>query len=355
LKDKIKIAIDAMGGDYAPGLVVEGTYLAAKELSINTILVGDKVKIEKELSKYQIIPNIEIHHASEVVDMNEAPTTCLRKKKDSSIKVAVELVKKKEADAYISAGNTGAAMAAGLMILGPLPGVDRPAIAQVLPSVKGSTVLLDVGANVDCKVEYLVQFAIMGSIYAKLLLKIDNPSVGLLSVGTEDIKGNERSKKALTHLRKLKYLNFVGNVEGRDIFNGSVDVVACDGFVGNIALKVSEGLAELLHDMLKQYIKSNFLSIIGYLLAKSSFKKLKKRINYEEYGGAPLLGINGTGIICHGSSSAKAIKNAIKIAYDICQERLNEKIIHEMKALQFDLEFDKNIKKSEKPSEGEPR
>jgi len=334
----MKIAVDAMGGDYAPFAIVEGAYLAAKEYSINIVLVGKKELISKELSKFPATNKIEIHHASEVVDMNEPPTTCLRKKKDSSIRVAVELVKKGDAQAYISAGNTGAAMAAGLMILKPLKGVDRPAIAQMLPTLKGSTVLLDVGANVDCKVEYLVQFAIMGSICAKKLLNIDNPTVGLLSVGTEDIKGNERSKKALAHLKEIEYINFLGNVEGRDIYNGRVDVVACDGFVGNVALKLSEGLAEMLHEMLKMYMKSSPLNMLGYFLSRSAFKKFKKRINYEEYGGAPLLGVNGTGIICHGASSAKAIKNAIRVASDICKKNLNESIVKEIESLQIDVE-----------------
>jgi len=339
----MRIAVDAMGGDFAPASIIEGSYLAAKEYSINTILVGDKELISKELSKYPETNTISIHHSSEVVDMDEPPTVCLRKKKDSSIKVAVELVKNGEADAYISAGNTGASMAAGLMILKPLPGVDRPAIAQMLPTLKGSTVLLDVGANVDCKVEYLVQFAIMGSIYAKKVMKIQNPTVGLLSVGTEDTKGNERSKKALAHLRKIEYINFVGNVEGRDIYNSTVDVVACDGFVGNVALKLSEGLAEMLHEMMKLYLKSNILTVLGYLLARSAFKKFKKRIDYAEYGGAPLLGVNGTGIICHGSSSSKAIKNAILIASDICKQNLNQSIIEELKSLQLDVgEYKKN-------------
>ncbi|MBU1627371.1 phosphate acyltransferase PlsX [bacterium] len=343
----MKIAIDAMGGDYAPSAIVEGAYLASRDYSIKSILVGDKDRIAKELAKYQETNNIEIHHASEIVDMKDPPTTCLRKKKDSSIKVAVELVKEGKARAYISAGNTGAAMAAGLMILKPLKGLDRPAIAQILPTLKGSTVLLDVGANVDCKVEYLVQFAIMGSIYAKKLLNIKNPTVGLLSVGTEDIKGNERSKKALAHLRKMEYINFVGNVEGRDIYNGSVDVVACDGFVGNVALKLSEGLAEMIHDMLKMYLNSNIFTKIGYLLSKSAYIKLKKKINYEEYGGAPLLGVNGNGIICHGASSAKAIKNAISLASNICEQNLNNNIIDELESLNIEV-GDENKSKDEK-------
>ena len=311
----MKIALDAMGGDYAPAVTVEGALEAVSEIQgLSVVLVGDEVELANELrGKNYPVSSIHIKHASQVVDMGEAPLTALRRKKDSSIKVAIELVKSGEADAMVSAGNSGVVMATALFLLGKLPGVERPAIAAVMPTLKGCFILIDAGANVDCRATHLLQFAIMGEAYAKSIFNIGSPKIGLLGIGKEDAKGNELTKEAFK-LIKDSGLNFIGNIEGKDIFLGDADVVVSDGFVGNIALKISEGLAEAMTKMLKREISEKSTGRIGYLFLKNALKSFKKKTDYSEYGGAPLLGISKPCIISHGRSTAKAIKNALKLA-----------------------------------------
>lgn len=316
----MKIAVDAMGGDFAPQEIVQGALLAVQEYQVQVILVGDEGKVLAEL-KNKSHDNIHIVHASEVINMGEHPASAVRKKKDSSIIKANRLVKEGEAKAVVSAGSTGAAMAASLMVLGRIKGIHRPAIASILPNVHGGTVLLDVGANVDCKPQYLLQFAIMGNLYANKILGIKKPRVGLLNIGEEETKGNELTLSSFQLLKQAD-INFTGNAEGRDIFNGNVDVVVCDGFIGNIVLKSAEGLALTLKKMIKEEISNSLLAKLGIAMTLPSLKKIKQRTDYAEYGGAPLLGINGVSIICHGSSKARAVKNAIRVAMDSVNNRL---------------------------------
>ncbi len=312
----MKIAIDAMGGDDAPAAIVEGAIIATREYGIEPILVGDETAIHKELSKHNVMGlPITVVHASQRVEMYESASSMIRKKRDSSIWVATRLVKEGAAVAVVSAGNTGASMAAGLFNLGPLSCVERPAIPTPLPTLAGTAILIDVGANVDCKPTHLFQFAIMGQIYAQEIFGIRDPRVGLLSIGEEDSKGNELTKEVFKRLKRSK-LNFIGNVEGRDVYSGDVDVIVCDGFTGNVALKISEGLSEAIIQFLKKEILVSPLGKLGYMLLKPSFARFKKKVDYAEYGGAPLLGLNGTSIICHGHSSPDAIKNAIHVAQE---------------------------------------
>ncbi len=311
----MRIALDAMGGDYAPATTVEGTLEALNEdKHLSVILVGDEIEINSELKKRNYSDQrISIKHASQTVKMDESPLTALRRKKDSSVRVAIDLVKSNEADAMVSAGNSGVMMATALYVLGKLQGVERPAIATIMPGLKHHFVLLDAGANVDCKPIHLYQFAIMGEAYARFIFDLETPKIGLLSIGEEDAKGNELTKEAFK-LIKNSHVNFIGNIEGQDIFSGDADVIVCDGFVGNIALKVSEGLAETIAKMLKREIVEKASGKIGALFFKDAFKNFKKRTDYSEYGGAPLLGISKPCIISHGRSTSKAIKNAIKVA-----------------------------------------
>ncbi len=325
----MKIAVDAMGGDKAPSVVVEGSVEAASQ-GVPIILVGDtdKIKAELALRKVAGLP-IEIQHASQVVEMCESPAKAIRRKKDSSIKVCFDMVKRGEASAVVSAGNSGAAMAAGMLVLRKLKGVDRPAIAVSVPTMKEPAVVLDVGGNVDCKPLHLVQFAMMGDVYAKYVLKEDKPRIGLLSNGAEEGKGNELTR-ATNELLKKTSLNYIGYVEGKDIYSGNIDVVVTDGFVGNVVLKLSEGLVDAVVTMLKEEIQASLPAKFGYLLARGAFRKLKKKIDYDEYGGAPLLGIDGTCMISHGSSSSKAIKNAILKASEFVKEGVNQHLTDEL-------------------------
>jgi glycerol-3-phosphate acyltransferase PlsX len=321
----MKIAIDAMGGDNAPHAVIAGAVQAAREYGVGIILVGIEQIIQAELNKHSqasTLP-IEIRNATEVVDMLDSPATVFRRKKDSSIRVANELVKSGEAVAVISAGHTGAAMATSLFVLGKLEGIERPAIATFMPTIKGTSIILDVGANVDCKPNHLLQFAIMGEVYAKHLLKQPNPCVGLLSIGEEATKGNELTKEAFKLLTETS-LNFIGNVEGRDVMSGKADVVVCDGFIGNVVLKVSESVAEAIGLFLRQDIEKSLIRKLGYLLMRPAFRSLKQRVDYAEYGGAPLVGINGISIISHGRSSDRAIKNAIRVAAELVKSDVNK-------------------------------
>jgi glycerol-3-phosphate acyltransferase PlsX len=316
----MKIAVDAMGGDNAPHAIVAGAVQAAKEYGVGIILVGIEQSIQAELKKHphtQSLP-IEIRNATEVVDMLDSPVTVFRRKKDSSIRVANELVKSGEALAVISAGHSGAAMATSLFVLGSLEGVERPAIATFMPTMKGTSIILDVGANVDCKPNHLLQFAIMGEVYAKYVLKNPNPRVGLLSIGEEATKGNELTKEAFKLLTETS-LNFIGNVEGRDVMSGNADVVVCDGFIGNVVLKLSEAVAEAIGLMIRENIGDNLIKKLGYFMMRPVFRALKRRVDYAEYGGMPLIGINGISIISHGRSSAQAIKNAIRVAAELAK------------------------------------
>ncbi len=318
-----------MGGDRAPGAVVEGALEAARELGQEVILVGDSEVIGRELNRLK--GELPIQHASQVVAMAESPSEALRRKRHSSIRVAFELVKRGEADGVVSAGNSGATLALGMVILGRLEGVDRPALASLLPSLEGRTLLIDVGANVDCRARNLFQFALMGSVFVQEVLGVLRPRVGLLSIGEEDSKGNDLVKRALELLRASS-LNFVGNVEGRDVFCGGADVVVCDGFVGNICLKLSEGLAEAISRMLRTEFEGSLSSMLGYLLARGAFGRFKKTVDYSEYGGAPLLGINGIAIVSHGKSTPKAIKNAVKMAADFVQRDVNRHLTEGLRA-----------------------
>ncbi len=330
----IKIAVDAMGGDSAPHTEVLGVIQAVQEYPVGAILVGDESRLRDELRRHKAshLP-IEVVHATEVIKMDEAVSTAVRKKKDSSIRVAAKLVRDGKADGVVSAGNTGACMAVTKLVIGALSTVDRPALAAVMPTARNRpVVLLDVGANVDCKPTHLTHFAIMGEIFSRSILGNPRPRVGLLSIGEEESKGNELTKEVFRVL-KAAPLNFVGNVEGRDLFRGDVDVVVCDGFIGNVALKLSEGLTEMLTSMLRKDLSTYLSSQIGALLSRKAFRTFKTRVDYSEYGGAPLLGVRGIVIICHGSSPAKAIKNAIRVAHECCAGRVNQKIEDEIKAL----------------------
>lgn len=329
----MRIALDAMGGDFAPAVTVEGAVETVNESEdIEIALVGDEPSIKRELSGKRYPPTrLQIRHASQVVGMDEPAMAAIRKKKDSSIKRAIELVKNREADAVVSAGHSGVAMAMALFMLGASEGVHRPAIATLMPTIRGPFVLIDAGANVDCDPENLLQFALMGNAYCKTMFNNPEPKIALLSIGEEDTKGNLLTKEAFKLLKEAG-IRFIGNIEGKDIFMGHADVVVCDGFIGNIVLKTSEGLAEVILKMLKREIADVTTGRIGYLLMKPALRNFRKKTDYAEYGGAPLLGINGTCIISHGRSSAKAMRNAIKVAAEFSRKKVYEIITEEIKS-----------------------
>lgn len=333
----MRISVDAMGGDFAPKEIVKGALDAASKIQglEKLFLVGDEDLIKNELNKSQLsIPNcIEIVSASEVVDMGEAPASAIRKKKDSSISRAIDLVKEGKADAIFSAGNTGAAVAAATLKLRTLEGVYRPAIATVMPTSEDPFVLLDAGANTDSTPEMLQQFAVMGKIYCKEILGVKSPKIGLLSIGEEEAKGNETTKKCFNLLNNLD-LNFVGNVEARDLFSGKVDVAICDGFVGNVLLKTTEAVAGMISSWLKDLYQKSILRKIGYLLSKGVFKTIKNKVDPSHYGGAPLLGSNGIVIIGHGSSNSMAAYNGIRVASEAISHDLNHLIESELKCIE---------------------
>jgi glycerol-3-phosphate acyltransferase PlsX len=322
----MRIAVDAMGGDYAPGVVVEGAVQSVKKTPYEIILVGDKTRLTGEMKNYRSssLP-LSIYHCSEVIGMDESPAIACRQKKDSSIMVATRLVKEGMADAMVSAGNSGAVLASALMVLGRLPKVDRPAIAALIPTLKGVVALLDVGANVNSTAKGLLQFAVMGNIYMKTIMNKESPRIGLLSTGVEETKGNEVTIEAHRLLRQSG-LNFTGNVEGKDIVKGKADVIVCDGFVGNILLKFSEGIAGEFISLFRDEILKYPFRKIALILLRGAFKDIKKRVDYTEYGGAPLLGVDGCSIICHGGSNAKAISNAIRVAGEFVEKRINQQI-----------------------------
>jgi phosphate acyltransferase len=328
------IAVDAMGGDIAPRPEVEGSILAAREFGIKVLLVGMPGEVKRELARHSVrgLP-IEVVPATEVITMTDSPTQAFRRKKDSSAHVSARLVRQGEADALVSAGNTGALMTVARFVLGTLPSVQRPALAAPFPTSRGGVaVLIDAGANVDSKVGHLLQFAVMGEIYYRAIFGTRRPKVALLSIGEEESKGNELTKEAYNRLKDLP-LNFVGNVEGRDVFSGSVDVIVCDGFIGNVALKISEGVAQHIATILKKALKSTIASQVGYVLSRSAYQEFRRKIDYSEYGGAPLLGVRGIAIIGHGRSNANAIKNAVRVASELTHAQVNERIERELSSL----------------------
>jgi glycerol-3-phosphate acyltransferase PlsX len=325
----MNIAVDAMGGDHAPRVAVLGAIEAAEELGIKVTLVGNMDIIQKELASHPSTGCVSVFHCRETVQMDEAPLRAVRQKKDSSIVVAFDLVKRGEADAVVSAGNSGATLASGVLALGKIEGVERPAIAGIFPVERGYVVLIDVGANVDCRPTHLFQFGAMAHVFAASCLGMKNPSIGLLSIGEEGSKGNELVRLT-RQLFEQSHMNFVGNVEGRDIFAGNVSIIVCDGFVGNVALKLSEGMAEAVTGWLRSELKDSIAGKAALLFGRRSLGKFKKRLNYEEYGGAPLLGINGVGIICHGKSSTSAIKNAVRLAVQYVNNRLIENMVEQL-------------------------
>ncbi|MFH1062737.1 MAG: phosphate acyltransferase PlsX [Candidatus Omnitrophota bacterium] len=324
----MRIAVDAMGGDHAPDVIINGAILAAKEMNIDIILVGPEDIIKSKLAEQKKVPgNISVFNATEIIAMNESPAVSVRRKKDSSINVAVKMVKDKTAEAMVSAGNTGAVVCAASMFLRNLPGVDRPGISVLLPTLKDVVQVIDMGANIDAKPEHLLQYGIMGSVYSNYVLHKQNPTVGLLNIGEEETKGPEFVKETFKLLELNKNINFIGNVEGRDIYVGDCDVIVCDGFLGNVVLKVSEGLADAIKEMLKRKLSTNIFTKLGALLSAPAFRALKRETDYSEYGGAPLLGVDGVCIIAHGGSSANAIKNAIRVAHESLLKNVNQHII----------------------------
>jgi glycerol-3-phosphate acyltransferase PlsX len=329
------IALDAMGSDRAPKPEVEGAIQAARRFGIQVTLVGPEETLRAEFSRHPFSRSlpISIVHASEIITMDDKAVQAVRAKRDSSMRVGLRLVREGKADAFITAGNTGAAMATAKMVLGGLPGVDRPALVAIIPTaLRTVTALLDVGANVDCKPHNLEQFAVMGEIYFRSMFGTARPRVGLLSIGEEEGKGNELTRESFQLLKQLP-LNFIGNVEGRDIYNGKVDVIVADGFVGNVALKTSEGVVNLVRATLKETLAETITRQVGYLLSRSAFSDFKKRLDHTEYGGAPLLGVKGACFSTHGSSNANAIKNAVRVASEFVERRITANIEKELAAL----------------------
>jgi glycerol-3-phosphate acyltransferase PlsX len=323
----IRIALDAMGGDNAPDEIVKGALLAAAEYPAVEILLVGREEVLREKLAGAAVPRIEIVDAREVVDMTDNALAPLRRKRNSSVRVAANLVAGGKANVMVSAGHTGAAMTSAYKVLGTIEGVSRPALATILPSAteNGHVLILDVGANVDSKVSNLREFAVMGHFYAQMILGVESPRVGLLSIGEEEGKGNELTKETFRVLKETG-LNFMGNAEGRDVFNGNADVIVCDGFIGNVVLKASESLGELVGKWLRAEVTRTPGRKVGALILKGAFDDIKKRMDYDEYGGAPLLGVNGGCIICHGRSNAKAIKNAIRVARDFAANQIDAKI-----------------------------
>jgi glycerol-3-phosphate acyltransferase PlsX len=327
----IRIAVDAMGSDNSPRSEVDGAIAAAKAYGVHVVLVGREEAVRPLLrARGGDGLAIEVQHAEQTIGMDEAPATALRRKKDSSIHGAAELVKEGRASGLVSAGNTGAVMAISKVLIGVVPGVDRPSLATVVPTLAGHAVLLDVGANLSCKPHHLVQFALMGNLFCREIVGTPSPRLGLMSVGEEEGKGTDLIKEVHQALKGLD-LNFIGNVEGRDIYSGKADVIVCDGFTGNVALKTSEGLIEAVLTLLREELSKNLQAKVGAFLTRDSFRRLKKRLDYSEYGGAPLLGLREVCIICHGRSSANAIKNAIRVAKEFVENQVNARLEEEIR------------------------
>ncbi len=326
----MKIAVDAMGGDNAPSAVIEGAVLACREFGVDILLVGQEDQIRPALGSLEAesLP-ITVRHATQVVEMDDSPIETLKKKLDSSMRRAIKAVKEGEADAAVSAGNTGALLAISTVILRTIKGVDRAAITALIPNAKGFCVMMDVGANVDCKPQHLLQFGIMGHAFGKTVLKIENPIVGLLNIGSERSKGNKVTKSAFEMLENST-LNFLGNIEGTDVFRGAADVVVCDGFAGNVALKITEAVTEVFTEAFLMEKEGSIRGRLGMFLIQNGLRSLSRRMDYTEYGGAPLLGINGVCIKAHGTSNAKAIKNAIGAARNARRGNLVDRIRDEV-------------------------
>ena len=330
-EDTMKIIVDAMGGDYAPDVVIEGTVAAVQEYCVEVGLVGDESRINSLLKKSGYKGSlISVYPAQEVIQMEESAASSVRKKRNSSIVIGLNLVKEGQGDAFFSAGNTGAVVCAATLGLGLLPGIERPGIAIITPTLKGISLIIDVGANIDPKPVQLLQYGIMADAYSRYILNKPNPTVGILNIGEEETKGTEFVKETHELLEKSS-LNFIGNVEGKDLFSGKSDIVICDGFVGNVALKVTESAVETMQAFLKRHLLSNPLGKLGLILLKTSFSRFKKELDYSEYGGAPLLGVNSVVIIGHGRSNARAIKNAIRVAKEEVERKFNEKILEAIK------------------------
>jgi phosphate acyltransferase len=329
----IRIAVDAMGGDQAPEAIVAGALVAARRLQIGLLLVGVRDAIERELARHPVARSLDlgILEAEERVEMGEPAAAALRRKPSASIRLAAEAVRDKQADALFSAGHTGATVMAAHAAFGRLPGVDRPALATIIPTRRSPAVLLDTGATMECRPQHLVQFAVMGAAYARVALGCVAPRVGLLSVGEEESKGNELTREA-HQLLKSAPVTFVGNVEGRDVYSGEADVIVCDGFTGNITLKISEGLVETVERLLLDELSSTVGTRVGYLLSRKAFRRFRKRVDYSEYGGAPLIGLDGLAVVGHGQSSAKAVRNAIAMTARCVNDRLLDKLAHEVVA-----------------------
>lgn len=327
MKKRIRIIVDALGGDNAPHATVEGAVTACRDFGADVLLVGPEDIIVKELGRYDIEGlAISVKHASEIVAMSDSPVDAFRKKKDSSISVGMRLLAEQQGEAFVSAGNSGAVVTAALFIVKRMPGIDRPAIGTFLPSLTGQALVVDAGANNVCKAHNITQFALMGSVYYRSIMNCQNPRVGILSNGEEESKGTDVIKQVHASLKKSS-LNYIGFVEGKDVFQGNVDVVACDGFTGNIVLKIAEGVAESMGAAIKQELKRGFASKIGYLFSRSAFGRLKKRFDYAEYGGAPLLGVNAPVLIAHGRSNAYAVRNMIRAAQEFSRQQVVEHIV----------------------------
>lgn len=329
----MRIAVDAMGGDHAPARIVDGALAAVRHQAIGVDLVGRRDRIAAELARHEDAASLDIRiiDAPDVIDMSESPAQALRRKPRASIRVAAEQVAAGEAAALVSAGHTGATVVAAHAMFGMLAGVDRPALAPTIPTLHGSAVLIDAGATVECKPPYLLQFGVMGSVYARTWLGVERPTVGLLSIGEEESKGNDLTREA-HRLLKASSLNFVGNVEARDIFTGAADVIVCDGFTGNVALKLSEGLVEMVEDLLGEELQSTFSSQVGYLLSRRAFRRFRRRVDYSEYGGAPLMGVAGLCIVGHGRSSVKAVRNAVAMAARFVSSNVLSRVEQEIAA-----------------------
>lgn len=344
MQERPVIAVDAMGGDFGPATIVPGAIEASRIHDLHILLVGDKSKVEAELGKISLDQaKYDIVHASDVARMNEKPSDILRRKKDASIQVACRLVKDGDADGVVSAGHSGATVACGMFIMGRLPGVERPALATLLPTEKKPVIILDAGANVDCRPYHLFQFGLMGDAFARDLLGYTSPRVSVLSIGEEEGKGNSQVKEAYELLKLAQNINFVGNAEGRDIFAGDIDVVICDGFVGNVVVKMSEGLASSLMGKLRRVFTSGFFPSLGAMLAKNALKKFAKTIDYAEYGGAPLLGLQGLAIVCHGRSNSLAMTNAIKMSGAFVRKDTNVRLAETILANEELTRFSRSV------------
>ncbi len=331
----MKIVLDAMGGDYAPQEIVAGGVMAAREFDVPVALVGKRDVVEAELEKHDTegLP-LEAIHASEVIEMEEPPAIAAKTKRDSSMHVGMRMLKDGSADAFVTMGNSGGALATALLVLGRLPGIRRPALATIFPTIEGFTFLLDIGANADCKPEYLLQFALMGSVYSRDVLGVENPRVGIVSNGEERGKGNRLVLDTVPLLEQAPMLNFVGNVEGKDIFHAAADVVVTDGFTGNVIVKGSEGIAWMLLELIKQEVRKSLPAMIGALMMKGALKRVLKRTDYTEYGGAPLLGVNGNVIVGHGRSGRKAVRTAIKVAKQMVEKDVTSTIRRDIEAIE---------------------